>query len=442
MAGEVQKGKYVLLVVYPFPLWIKKESPADVPIPEDVCMSDVDEEIPNEEAEDPFAPAGEEEGISEPAPKERALADKEAEAWAKIVDTLRGTYKVVNLCFSEVLPDKRPTTVTSGLSRVYARLRSFGFPVYGLYTDRGGEMVNSAVRVWSEARSLLRRTSAPESHASNGRVERMLALIRRDARALLASAKVLPRMWPHAIRHATEQRLRRGLAALAHPVKPMVPFWARVTIRARTWNDKKWSTRALTGYVVAPSVEVEGGWIVRVVGDKVHFYVSTLLYLGVRPALDPPDLSQVAPTDTAGVTYPDPMRRYRVKSPVGPLLSPDEEEEAVPKVPTSGLPGVSPIRRHLSKETSGLPPGASGAVGSVPVPGSFLEQLSSGTASSSTSLPQTKSVFAVDKTLIIEHVPRLCKVVGGNPQFHEFTPAAGHYQLAQRVRYCRLQPRQ
>ena len=441
---EVQKGKYVLLVVYPFPLWIKKEPPANVPIPEDICLSQVGEEDPMGDADslDPFPPEVDADTIGDPPPKERELADKDTAAWASMVDTLKGTYKVVNLCFSEVLPNKRPTTVTSGLSRVYARLRSFGFPIYGLYTDRGGEMVNSAVRVWSEARSLLRRTSAPESHASNGRDERMLALIRRDARALLASARVPPRMWPHAIRHATEQRLRRGLAALAHPIKPMVPFWAKVTIRARTWNDKKWSTRALTGQVVAPSAEVEGGWIVRVAGDKVHFHVSTLLYLGVRPALDPPDLSQAIPEDEVHTTYPEPVPRHRAKSPVELLRVPDEEEEAIPKVPTSALAGMSPVRRHLSQQTSGLPPGTRGAVGSAPVPGSFLEDLAGRPASSSAGPVLVKSVIAEDKTIIVEHGPRLCKVVGSNPQFHEFAPAAGYYQLTRRVRYRRLQPHQ
>ena len=218
-------------MVYPFPLWRNEPAPLDAPIPEDFDSEDEPWAVAagvSAEENGPFQPDVPEEPSVDPTLKEKDAADKETKAWEVVVDTLARPYKVLNLCFSEVLPNKHPATVAAGLSRIYSRIRNFGFPVYGRFTDRGGEMVNSAVRVWCEARSLLRRTTAPESHASNGRVERILALVRREARALMASAGLTPKMWPHAIRHATEQRLRRSLASLSHPVKPMVPFGLRL----------------------------------------------------------------------------------------------------------------------------------------------------------------------------------------------------------------------
>ena len=437
---EVQRGRYILMVVYPFPLWITDSVPDDAPIPGDAHFLDEDEGVPEDvPLPDSFDTIIEDEIRVDPSKKERDLADKETAAWDSVVETLKGTYKVVNLCFSEILPNKRPATVASGLSRVYARLRSYGFPVYGLYTDRGGEMVNSAVRIWCEARSLLRRTSVPESHASNGRVERLLALVRRESRALLASAGLKPHMWPHAVRHATEQRCRQALATLSHPVKPMIPFWSRVSIRARTWNDKKWSSRALTGHVAAPSADVDGGWVVRVQGEKVQFYVSTLLYLNVHASLKPPDLTTDATEDYRPPPYPEPVHRHRSKSPV--TLG---DEGAVPanpdlKVPRDTLVGLPPVRRHLDKGTSGLPSGASSSVGSSPVPGSFVESLA-GRASSS-AFP-VAAAAPVDKTRIVEDGPCMRRVVGRNPDFQEFTPAPGYYRPLRRVRYCRLQPEQ
>ena len=441
---EVQRGKYILLVVYPFPVWVKEPPPPDAPIPEDFQDEDESDAFAADGgvgAADPFHRDGPDELRVDPTLKEREAADAESKMWDTVVDTLTRPYKVLNLCFSEILPDKRPATVAAGLSRIYARIRNYGFPVYGLFTDRGGEMINSAVRVWCEARSLLRRTTAPESPASNGRVERLLALIRREARALLASASLSPKMWPHAVRHATEQRLRRGLAALSFPTRPMLPFWARVTIRARTWNDKKWSSRALSGRIAAPSCEVDDGWVVRVEGEKVFFYVSTLLYLDVQPPCEPPDLSARGRDLALSEGYSSPVHRHRSKSPVGPSADGDDPSDAIAKVPTTKLPGLAPRRRHLSKGTSALLAGARDAVGSSPVPHSFVELLSGSASSTSTGSSGSGGV-PVDKTVIEADGPSLRKVVGLNPQFQAPAPVAGYYQNREHVRYCRLLPEQ
>ena len=425
---EVRKGKYILMVVYPFPLWEKTAPPPDERIPDEW----EDDELGEEAAADAFH-----EPSIEPTSKEREAAAKETAKWETVVDTLKEPYRVVNLVFVEILPNKRPSTVVSGLSRVYARLRCFGFPVYGLFTDCGGEMVNAAVRSWCEARSLLRRTAMPESHASNGRVERLLALVRREARALLSASEQDVNKWPHAVRHAAEQRLRSALALLSFPVKPMLPFWSKVTIRARTWSDKKWSSRAMTGRVATPSADVDGGWVVRVESEKgPRFYVSTLLYLNCQPPPSPPDLTYESLTPSDKGSFPAPIRRHRSKSSAEP-----PDDEPVPKEPKDSLIGPAPTGRHREKGVPGVSVESGGAVGSAPVPGSAFEAVM-GTSLSSvivrSDVQYGSSVSLLDKTVIQEDVPLLRRVVGRNPDFVPMAPVAGYYATVERVRYCRL----
>ena len=175
----------------------------------------------------------------------------------------------------------------------------------------------------------------------------------------------------------------------------------------------------------------------RVEGDKVMFYVSTLLYLNVQPPIGPPDLSEHADAKD----FPDPVRRHRSKSPAGPSRTLDEDAEASEKIPASTLPGPTPRRRHLTE--AGLPAGAMAAVGSSPVPGSFVERLSRpadgvpGGSLGFGGVPKPK-----DKSIIQDSDPVLRRVVGPNPQFQPFTPTAGFYHVRPRVRFCRLMPEQ
>ena len=300
-------------------------------------------------------------------------------------------------------------------------------------------MVNKTIRTWCEARSILRRTTAPESPASNGRTERLLGLVRREARALLYSAKIGSSMWPHAARHANKQRTRKALSALGCPVQPMLPFWALVTIRARTWSDKKWSTRAVQGRLATPSADVDRGWIVWI-EDRgvVRLYVSTLLYLDAKPAMGPPVLTEKV--------YPSPVHWHRTKGAVSSSSKDEADEHAdilPPEVDTeTHCSWPLPVKRHLSKS-----PARSVLQGSEPVPGSFLEsERGFRAATSLASLAGHHTpirVGPVDKTIVEEELvspaPRVAKVVGPNPALHvPDTPLPGRYEMRGQVRFCRL----
>ena len=150
------------MVVYPFPFWTREAGPPDAPIPGPADYDPEDDlDLPQDlagdpDSFDPFSPDASSSGVvSGPSAAELNALKKEEYKWTGILAALSVPCKV-NVSLVEILPNKSASTVAAGLSRMYARPRSYGFPVYGLFTDRGGETVNRTLRTWCEARSICR----------------------------------------------------------------------------------------------------------------------------------------------------------------------------------------------------------------------------------------------------------------------------------------------
>ena len=65
--------------------------------------------------------------------------------------------------------------------------------------------------------------SAPEDHAANGRAEVAVREMKRAARRCLLAASLPSKLWPLAIRQASEQSWRRVMAKLGAPSRMALP---------------------------------------------------------------------------------------------------------------------------------------------------------------------------------------------------------------------------
>ena len=364
--STIKHPKHLMIAVYAFPLFeVSSEEEPEEERGYDIPETWVDEEV-QDEGSGVGGGVDPEEGDSEPVEascKEKELLKKDQDKWDEIIKACKQKYRTVTLTFVEILPDKQASTVVSALSRVYCRLKSQGFPILGLHTDRGGEFVNKSVRVWAESRNLLRSTTQPEAPSSNGRCERALGLVKRGIRALLHAHGLAPTFWPHCARYVGESMLRAALKRIGQPVSPMKPFYAKAMIRARTWADTKWSSRALEGRIVSPSPEVSRGWILRAENKgQIFFYASTLIYTSLRDPEEPPQLEG----------KPDPKEFAEVIQPMNKVPSLPEDGLTVDastlpealggtsKDDVSGFPSpkwAPPVRRVPSKSRGTLETG-------------------------------------------------------------------------------------
>ena len=143
----------------------------------------------------------------------------------------------------------------------------------------------------------------------------------------------------------------------------MLPFWAKAVVRARTWNETKWSSRALEGRIVSPSPDVSRGWCLRAINQgQIFYYVSTLVYTGLKTPEEAPVLEGEPPEDDitpeiipkATLEVP-----RRISTKIKPSTSPDSSlHPAAPAPPDSTVaPELlsTPARRITSKsKVSGL----------------------------------------------------------------------------------------
>lgn len=98
-----------------------------------------------------------------------------------------------------------------------------GLPVYRLHTDRARELMAAQLKRWAEDRNIVKTTVPGDAFKENGRVEAEIGVLKRATRTLLKAAEEPGILWPMALRHAGERRLRRQLKAVGLPVKELLP---------------------------------------------------------------------------------------------------------------------------------------------------------------------------------------------------------------------------
>eukprot|EP00435_Cladocopium_sp_Y103_P062154 s1305_g23.t1 len=185
-------------------------------------------------------------------------------------------FKVGQLTFMEIFPDRRGPSVMAGVSRIHARLRYLGLPLLRLHSDRAGELRSKILRRWAEDRQVMRTYTDGDSFKSNGRTEAAIGLIKRHTRTLLKQTSQPPTMWPLAARHAAERKLRQQLSEFGIPVGKMLPYGSTAYARQKIWNEKyqdwKLSRREVTicGPDVAMSASMAGHYVKGTDGKFFH----------------------------------------------------------------------------------------------------------------------------------------------------------------------------
>ena len=225
-----------------------------------------------------------EEVLEEELPKEnltdfqKRLVQEQAEAWKQYLvkarkqadsvapqDLKLDKLQMVELTFAESLRDKTPASVVGAIGRVYSKLKMRGMHVARFHTDKGGEFLNAPVCRWLQDRGIYQTCGQGGSYKQNGRAEAAVGICKRATRTLLHGETSAKRLWPGAWRWVAERRLRRALARLGMPVKPLVPFGTVVWIRKRHWHKaEQWDDRVHKGVVIAPAQHVSRGYVVKV----------------------------------------------------------------------------------------------------------------------------------------------------------------------------------
>ena len=286
---------------------------------------------------------------------------RENEKWEALVkDCKEPNYDVLEIPLVEILPSKSSKSIISALNRFYARLRSWGLPIYRLHSDSAQELTHHSISEWASHRGIHKTASMPEQPASNGRAENLIGRLKLKARTFLRRCPEHLGLWPHAIRHACEGLQREVLHTLGHEVKPLPPFFSPVKFRARTWRDDAWGSRAAEGRLVAPSTDISKGYIIRVDDAGIYrLYASTLVYRGY---LEPPSLPPIEGEGGAA----DPV--FRTAAEVGrPVPEGSAEimgQEGVLE-PLEG-PGLMAWAGSPSRESSTIPGAKAHSSGAVP----------------------------------------------------------------------------
>ena len=237
-----RKVKYALIATIPVPKWPvpgeKRELEPKAPGEEDEKGKD-----PPPESEHGPPIEGLEDLLEDPEPKElvsEEVAKKKNQAWKdflkKEARSASEEIPVENVTFMEPIASREPEEILTALSKIHARARSLGIPVYRLHTDRERAFATKGITKWCLDRKIFQSMNAGDEPEGNGRVEGEVLQFKRRLRLLLADTGVNMAYWPCAARHGSEVRLRSQLRKLGAKCKEMPRFAVMAQVKAKRWH--------------------------------------------------------------------------------------------------------------------------------------------------------------------------------------------------------------
>ncbi|CAE7314587.1 GIP [Symbiodinium sp. CCMP2456] len=248
------------------------------PLPPGGDPDDEEEELSDDEAElhDEL-----EEEIPDYSVEEQ---QKEKEEWEKLKATFKEPLKTETIYFCAPVNGKKAVYTLPALQQMVTEIKSLGYPVVRVHSDRGGEFRGNLVKRWLAGQGILRTTSTGSEPAENGVAEAGVRYLKRRARTLLDAGQ-LPRVqWPTAIQTAAVQQ-RCCKLGIRDPAP--VAYGAKVYVKIKkykTGDVESFTPHWLQGKYLGPSTDVRGGHVI--LKPSGTFLTTT----HVRVAADPPPL--------------------------------------------------------------------------------------------------------------------------------------------------------
>ena len=258
--------------------------------------------------------------LLDPEPKDlipEEEARKRNQAWEefvkKEVKEISKDVPVVNITFMEPLASRHQNEITKALSKLHARAKSLGIPIYRMHSDRERSFTTDQVAKWCEARQVHQTFNAGDEPEANGRVEGEIHQFKRRLRLLLAETGVSHDYWPCAARHGVEERLRAQMRKLGAKCKEMPPFAVLAQVKTKLWHRRKEGALASpykTLRIMGPSPQMTNGWVA--LDEEAN------LVQHARSVFIPDPLGETARLELEAVDDPKdpPRRRLNGKQPL------------------------------------------------------------------------------------------------------------------------------
>ena len=267
---------------------------------------------------------GEGDGLEVVAEKRRHepedLADDMA-AWEKRIEWEEGV-EVRQLTFVEAVESRHSSHILKALGKIYAKIRYLGLPVLRLHSDRAAELKAKPIKEWCAQRDLYRTFTDADSFKMNGRAEAEIGVLSRATRTLLLHAELPDEMWPLALRHAAERRLKGQLEMMKMPTQELLPFGSYGFARQKDWSEKTraWRRARKKVRILGPDASINAGGYFVQTEDGQYFHTADVRLLQEVEAGDGdgrlPNLGDLREEKKEGPVEQDPRRRVYGKLPV------------------------------------------------------------------------------------------------------------------------------
>ena len=339
---QVKACKYLLVGCYTYPVTRdgrslvqvpgKPDEDADVPLPgPDAEMSDAEEQ--QDPPEDVLL---EEEDVETEAVESPATrrAKSMNETWKKLIEQAENV-TVRQLTFVEPVKSRSVKHLLPALSKVHARIRAMGLPIYRIHSDRAREFSSAEMQSWALDRNILTTMTSGSSYKANGRVEAEMGMVKKSIRTLITAGVCTLSQWPLAARHIGERRLRSQLNLLGWPVGRLLRFGAKAYALRKSWQSRYAPWREVREPVIILGPDAHAsltntGYFVKSVDTGRCFYTDDIVVPEVQqPAVEDQVLYLPERLDDA------PQRRHRTKAPLPAIsmLDIEGEEKIVNRFP-------------------------------------------------------------------------------------------------------------
>ncbi|CAE7342763.1 TY4B-J [Symbiodinium sp. KB8] len=289
------------------------------------------------------------------APSSDEVKDEEKQ-WEELMATFKKPISTTTLYFAVPVNNKKAATMLPAVQRIVTDVKSLGYPVTRLHSDRGGEFRGNLVRKWALSQGMWATTTSGSDSAANGVAESGVRFLKRRARILLDSAGISKENWPTAVQYAAAQQRSEQLGDL--PNMP-VAYGTRVYVKTKRYKTgavEDFGPHWTRGRYVGPSTDIRGSHVI--LKDTGTFIQTT----HVRITRDPPPLEDVMPPVIVEPELPEedpplpppalplPRMRMREKAPVLSKMDsfyPEQETLVDPIVDVDSFEGVPQQLKYL-----------------------------------------------------------------------------------------------